>query len=156
MSDASKVAQILMDYEYKIAFAESMTGGALVSELVKIPNVSKVLDYSAVTYSQETKEKVLNIPKTLFDVHGIVSKVIAIEMAKSIASLASADVGIGITGNAGPSALENSQVGEVWFSIYYQGESYSYHLQLKNEGRETIIEHAKKAVYQMLLKVLTK
>ncbi len=156
MNDVQKVAQILMDYEYKIAFAESMTGGALVSELVKIPNVSTILDYSVVTYSESSKETVLGIPKMLFDVHGVVSKVIAIEMAKSIAELAKADVGVGITGNAGPTAQPNSQIGEVWFAFHYQGESYSYHLQLKNEGREAIIEHAKKVVYQMLVKLLTK
>jgi PncC family amidohydrolase len=156
MSDVQKVAQILMDYEYKIAFAESMTGGALVSELVKIPNVSTILDFSVVTYSESSKEAVLGIPKMLFDVHGVVSKVIAMEMAKSVANIAKADVGVGITGNAGPTAQPNSQVGEVWFAFYYQGESYSYHLQLKNEGREAIIEHAKKVVYQMLLKLLTK
>lgn len=156
MNDVEKVVHILMDYEYKIAFAESMTGGALVSELVKIPNASKVLDYSVVTYAQSAKESVLGIPSQLFDVHGVVSKVIAIEMAKSIAQLAQAEVGVGITGNAGPTAQNNSQVGEVWFAFYYQSETYSYHLQLKSEGREVIIEHAKKAVYQMLLKVLTK
>lgn len=156
MSDAIKVAQILMEYDYKIAFAESMTGGALVSELVKVPNISQVLDYSVVTYSQQAKETVLNIPKMLFDVHGVVSKVIAIEMAKNVVSLAKADVGVGITGNAGPTAQHNSQVGEVWFAFFYQGETYSYHLQLKNEGREAIIEHAKKVVFQMLLKLLTK
>jgi PncC family amidohydrolase len=156
MSDVQKVAQILMDYEYKIAFAESMTGGALVAELVKIPNVSTILDYSVVTYAESAKETVLGIPKMLFDVHGVVSKVIAIEMAKSIALLAKSNVGVGITGNAGPTAQPNSQVGEVWFAFYYQGESYSYHLQLKNDGREAIIEHAKKVVYQMLLKLLTK
>ncbi len=156
MNDAIKVAQILMEYEYKIAFAESMTGGALVSELVKIPNISQVLDYSVVTYSQQAKETVLNIPKMLFDVHGVVSKVIAIEMAKNVAGIAKADVGVGITGNAGPTAQENSSVGEVWFAFFYQGESYSYHLQLKNESREAIIEHAKKVVFQMLVKLLTK
>ncbi len=156
MSDVQKVAQILMDYEYKIAFAESMTGGALVSELVKVPGVSTILDYSVVTYSESAKEQMLNIPKMLFDVHGVVSKVIAIEMAKNIATIAKADVGVGITGNAGPTAQTNSQVGEVWFAFFYQGESYSYHLQLKNEGRDAIIEHAKKVVFQMLLKLLTK
>lgn len=156
MSDIEKVAHTLMDYEYKIAFAESMTGGALVSALVKIPNVSTILDYSVVTYSETAKETVLNIPKSLFDIHGVVSKVIAIEMAKNVALLAKSDVGVGITGNAGPTAQSNSQVGEVWFAFYYQGESYSYHLQLKNEGREAIIEHAVKVVYQMLLKLLTK
>jgi PncC family amidohydrolase len=92
----------------------------------------------------------------LFDVHGVVSKVIAIEMAKNIANISKADVGVGITGNAGPTAQPNSQVGEVWFAFFYQGEAYSYHLQLKQEGREAIIEHAKKVVFQMLLKLLTK
>ena len=101
MSDVLKVAHILMEYEYKIAFAESMTGGALVAELVKIPNASSILDYSVVTYSEQSKETVLSIPKMLLDVHGVVSKVIAIEMAKNIATLAKSNIGVGITGKIG-------------------------------------------------------
>lgn len=149
-----KVLDILTEYEYKIAFAESITGGALVSALVKHSGASNVLEYSVVTYSKKAKEKQLNINPVLFDVHGVVSKVIAMEMAENIKRIAESDIGVGITGNAGPTAQENSDVGEIWFAIAYKDETYSYHIQLKKNEREMVIEDAVKVVYQMLYKLL--
>lgn len=151
-----KVLELLAKYEYTIAFAESITGGALVSELVKNSGASAVLSYSVVTYSKEAKETFLEIPAMLFDVHGVVSKVIAVEMANNIKRIAKSDIGIGITGNAGPTAISNASVGEIWFAINYQSETYSYHIQLKQADRASVIEDAVKVVYHMLYKLLTK
>ena len=92
----------------------------------------------------------------LFDIHGVVSKVISIEMANQIKQIAKSDIGIGITGNAGPTALENSNVGEIWFSINYKDEVFSYHIQLRQNDRKSMIEDAVKVVYQMLYKLLSK
>ena len=156
MDLAKKVLDILTEYNYHIAFAESITGGALVSELVKHSGASNVLSYSVVTYSKAAKRDFLNIPEMLFDIHGVVSKVISIEMANQIKQIAKSDIGIGITGNAGPTALENSNVGEIWFSINYKDEVYSYHIQLRQNDRESMIEDAVKVVYQMLYKLLSK
>ena len=156
MGISKKVLDILIDYDYKIAFAESITGGGLAYELIKNPGASNVIEYSVVTYSKEAKRDVLLINETLFDVHGIVSKVISMEMASQIKKLSKADIGVGITGNAGPTAQVNSQVGEIWFSIAYKEEIYSYHIQLRDEPRELILENAIKVVYQMIYKLLTK
>lgn len=149
-----KVLDTLITYEYKIAFAESMTGGALASALIKHPNASSVISYSVVTYSKEAKMKFLNIEPVLFDVHGVVSKVISMEMAEHIKEIAQTDIGIGITGNAGPTALDNSEIGEVWFSIAYKNETFSYHIKLKENSRAQLIDDAVKVVYQMLYKLL--
>jgi PncC family amidohydrolase len=150
-----KVLDTLIDYEYKIAFAESMTGGALASALIRYPNASSVLSYSVVTYSKEAKSKFLDIKPMLFDVHGVVSKVISIEMAEHIKDIAQSDIGVGITGNAGPTAQGDTEIGEVWFSIAYKNETYSYHIKLKETSRAQVIDDAVKVVYQMLYKLLT-
>ncbi|MDY0210443.1 MAG: CinA family protein [Acholeplasma sp.] len=156
MNAVEKVLSLLIEYDYKIAFAESVTGGGLSHELIKYPGASNALAYSVVTYSKEAKRDFLKINETLFDVHGVVSKVISMEMANQIKNISKADIGVGITGNAGPTAQANSNVGEMWFSIAYQGETYSYHIQFKEESREIVIDNAIKAVYQMLYKLLTK
>lgn len=157
MTNYSKeVFELLVKYDYKIAFAESMTGGALVSNLVLNPGASYVLDYSCVTYSKEMKSKILGIKEMLFDIHGVVSNVVATEMAKSIRTISGSNIGVGITGNAGPSSLENAQIGEIWVAFDYLGDIYTYHLQLKNLPREQVIEQAVKVVYSMLLQLLKK
>lgn len=156
MDVSLEVLDLLTKYNYSIAFAESITGGALVSELVKNGGASAVLSYSVVTYSRAAKETFLEIPAMLFDVHGVVSKVIAIEMADNIKRIAMADIGVGITGNAGPTAISNAAVGEIWFAINYKAETYSYHIQLKQADRASVITDAVKVVYHMLHKLLTK
>jgi nicotinamide mononucleotide (NMN) deamidase PncC len=78
------------------------------------------------------------------------------EMAKSVRQIAESNIGVGITGNAGPTATGNAQVGEVWVAVDYLGEVYSYHLQLKQLSREEVIEQTVKVVYSMLNQLLKK
>ncbi len=146
----------LLKYNYTIAFAESMTGGALASNLVLNAGASDVIGYSVVTYSDQVKIKHLNINPMLIDIHGVVSNVIAMEMAKSVRQIAESNIGVGITGNAGPTATGNAQVGEIWVAVDYLGEVYSYHLQLKQLSREEVIEQTVKVVYSMLNQLLKK
>ncbi len=97
-----KVAHMLIDQKCKIAVAESCTGGKLTSMLTDIPGISAVLDMSVVTYSYEAKSNLLGVnPKTLERV-GAVSSEVAVEMAEGIRNAASSDIGVAITGIAGP------------------------------------------------------
>lgn len=153
---SEQVFNQLVLYDYKIAFAESVTGGALVSNFVLNPSASNLLSYSVVTYSIDAKHQHLGIPMMLFDIHGVVSNVIAIEMARNIRTIAKSDIGVGITGNAGPTAQENAQVGEIWVAIDYLGEVFSYHMQMKKASRAEVIEQAVRIVYQMLSQLLKK
>ena len=113
-----KVAHMLIENECKIAVAESCTGGMLTSLLTDIPGISAVLDRSVVTYSYEAKTSVLGVnPKTLERV-GAVSKEVAIEMAEGIRRTAESDIGLAITGIAGPGGgTAEKPVGTVYVAL---------------------------------------
>lgn len=105
-----------------IAFAESCTGGLLAKRLTDVPGASEVIGFSAVTYSADAKQHILNVPQKLIDKFGVISRECALEMAKGIAILASSDIGVSITGVAGPDSSEGKPVGLVYVGIYSNGK----------------------------------
>jgi nicotinamide-nucleotide amidase len=85
-----------------ISVAESCTGGLLASRLTDVPGSSDYLDRGVVCYSNRAKTELLGIPSALIDVHGAVSEEVAHAMAVAIRERSGSDVGVGITGVAGP------------------------------------------------------
>lgn len=144
----------LKNQNLKIAFAESMTGGRVASELVKHPGASNVFDLGIVAYSVDVKEDVLGINKEIFDIHGVVSKAVSMEMAHNVLLMAYANVGVGVTGSAGPNAEVGSDVGEVWVTIVLRGDYHSYHFKFGALDREEIIIKTVNAIYHLLDQLL--
>ena len=96
------IGDLLRKRQLKIAVAESCSGGLLSSRLTDIPGSSDYFDRGAVCYSNLAKEEWLGVPHELIAAHGAVSEPVASAMADGIAARAGADVGVGITGVAGP------------------------------------------------------
>lgn len=138
----------------KISFAESMTGGRLVSELVKNPNASNVCELGIVTYSNETKNSWLEVPFEIIKRYGVVSKEVSVIMAENVKAKAHSDVSVSVTGNAGPTASPNSNVGEVWVTICIYEKVKSYHLKFEGLKREEIINKTTIKVYDLLDELL--
>lgn len=113
-----KVGSMLIDRHCKIGIAESCTGGMLASMLTEIPGISAVLDMSVVTYSYDAKTEILGVdPNTLLNA-GAVSKAVAMQMAEGIRKKAASDLGVGITGIAGPGGgTEEKPVGTVYVAL---------------------------------------
>lgn len=101
-----------------IAFGESCTGGMLASKIINVPNASKVIHESLVTYSNESKVKYLGVnPKTLLE-FGAVSAETVSEMAEGLFKSTQADVCVAVSGIAGPSGGSDSKpVGLVHYAI---------------------------------------
>lgn len=96
------VASLLTEKKMTLATAESCTGGLLAKRLTDVPGSSGYMDRGAITYSNKSKEEMLGVPaKTLKD-YGAVSKETAQEMAEGIRRSAKTNLGISITGIAGP------------------------------------------------------
>jgi nicotinamide-nucleotide amidase len=96
------IGDLLRERRLTIAVAESCTGGLLASRLTDVPGSSEYMERGAVCYSNRSKVEVLGIPASLIESHGAVSEEVAAAMARAVRDGAGTDIGIGITGIAGP------------------------------------------------------
>jgi nicotinamide-nucleotide amidase len=85
-----------------IALAESCTGGLITSRLTDVPGSSRYVHEAVVVYSNASKDALAGVPPALIAEHGAVSEPVARAMAAGIRSKAGVDVGVGVTGIAGP------------------------------------------------------
>ena len=101
-----------------VTAAESCTGGMIASSIVSINGSSNIFKSSIVTYSNSMKSKLLNIPLSIIETNGAVSKQTVYHMALNVLSLMKADISIAVTGIAGPTGGSiNKPVGLVWIAI---------------------------------------
>jgi nicotinamide-nucleotide amidase len=101
-----------------IALAESCTGGLVAARLTELPGASTYLRGGFVVYSNEAKVSLLAVPAALLEEHGAVSEEVAVAMAEGARSALDADVGVGVTGIAGPGGgTEDKPVGLVWCAV---------------------------------------
>jgi nicotinamide-nucleotide amidase len=96
------VGNLLRERAWTIAVAESCSGGLLSSRLTDVPGSSAYFERGAVCYSNRAKIEWLDVPAALIETHGAVSEPVATAMASGIRARTGADVGIGVTGIAGP------------------------------------------------------
>jgi nicotinamide-nucleotide amidase len=96
------IGDLLRTRRLTISVAESCSGGLLASRITDVPGSSDYFERGAVCYSNRAKEDWLGVPGALIAAHGAVSEPVATAMADGIAARSGSDVGIGITGIAGP------------------------------------------------------
>ena len=112
------VGKKLSRYNKTLAIAESCTGGLLANRITDVPGSSEYFKLGLVPYSNESKNKLLNIPVKTIEKYGAVSKQAAILMAKNVRILAGTDFGISITGIAGPGgARPKKPLGLVYIAL---------------------------------------
>jgi nicotinamide-nucleotide amidase len=117
------VGQLLRERTLTIATAESCTGGLLSSRLTDVPGSSAYMQQGVVCYTNESKTSWLGVPITLIEEYGAVSEPVAKAMAAGIRAKTSADVGIAITGIAGPGGgTPEKPVGTVAIAVSALGE----------------------------------
>lgn len=120
------LAQKLLSKSWRIATAESCTGGGLAQLLTSVAGSSNWFERGFVTYSNESKVEMLGVKPQTLKKHGAVSEEVAREMAEGALENSHADVSVAITGIAGPDggSLEKP-VGTVWFAWCVSGETFS-------------------------------
>ena len=107
-----------LEKKLTVTTAESCTGGMIASSIVSVSGSSAIFKSSVVTYSNEMKSKILNIPFKSINENGAVSKVIAYTMAYNVLDLMNSDISIAVTGIAGPGGgSKNKPVGLVYIGI---------------------------------------
>lgn len=116
--NCQEIVNILKEKNKTIAFMESCTGGFLANEITNISGASDILKVSAVTYSNEYKEK-FGVSKNVIETYTVYSIETAKEMATKIAEFANSNIGVGITGELGNTINKEPKV---YFSIYFADE----------------------------------
>jgi nicotinamide-nucleotide amidase len=112
------LVKILIKKKFKIAFAESCTGGMLASELTSISGASKVFNLGLVTYSNQVKISVLKVNKSIIQKYGAVSPQCCQAMVKNLAKISKAQINVSITGIAGPNGgTKKKPVGLVYIGV---------------------------------------
>ncbi|MGA2370757.1 MAG: competence/damage-inducible protein A [Candidatus Korobacteraceae bacterium] len=102
----------------KLAVAESCTGGMIAERITSVPGSSRWFLGGAVVYSNDLKTLFADVPPLMIEAHGAVSKEVAVALAENIRELCNADIGVGVTGIAGPGGgTEEKPVGLVYVAV---------------------------------------
>jgi nicotinamide-nucleotide amidase len=132
----SAVGVLLEARGWTMAVAESMTGGLVASRLVDVPGSSKWFKGGVVAYDSEIKFDILDVRRG-----PVVSEEAAVQMAEGVRRRLGADVGLSVTGVAGPAEQEGQPVGTVWLGFAIGETAEAVHLRLPG-GRQQIRQFA--------------
>ena len=148
-----KLIELLKKHNLTLGSIESLTGGLFASNITSISGVSSVFKGSIVTYFTEIKEKVVGVKKETIEKHGVISKECALEMATYGKRLLDTNVIVSFTGNAGPSVMENKEVGKVFIGIIVNDDTEIYEYNLtgnRNEIRSQCVEIAINKIFEKI------
>ncbi len=139
LSQEEQLVNQLIEKKWHISCAESCTGGLIASRIVNVANASRVFDASFVTYANEAKIKYLDVSPETIVKYGVVSEEVVLEMAAGVAKETNSEVGIAVSGIAGPSGgTETKPVGMVCFGFYVNGTITTRTCQFGNPGRNEV------------------
>ncbi len=131
------VVKLLYQQGVTIACAESCTGGMLCEKITSVPGASEVFEMGIVSYSNRIKTKLLGVPEEILEEYGAVSEQTARLMAKGAVSRSGSQIGVAVTGIAGPGGgTEKKPVGTVFVCV------------IKNENGKEIVDVRDLALYK--------
>lgn len=146
-----KLIAALREKHLTIATAESCTGGLAAKRLTDVPGASAAMLGGVVAYTNGVKERALVVPHETLEIHGAVSEETARAMALGAAALTGADMGLSVTGVAGPDRDDRGNaVGTVYIALAQRGEATVRPLHLSG-SRAEIREAAADAMLSLAL-----
>ena len=133
---SEKIVKKLIEKKITISVCESCTGGLLSSAITSVNGSSKVFSLGLVTYSNQSKSKILKIPKNIIKKYGAVSYETCLSMVKNLSKIAKTGVSVSITGIAGPKGgTRKKPVGLVYIGIKKGNKTLVKEHLFKNKGR---------------------
>ncbi len=152
---SQRVVKLLSKKRLKISFAESCTGGLLSSYITSISGSSKVFTLGLVTYSNQTKIKVLKIPKKIIMKHGAVSYETCLSMVKNLNIIGKTNISVSITGIAGPKGgTKKKPVGLVYVGIKKGNKTLIKKFLFRSKKRSLIQKAAVNEALKMILNLI--
>lgn len=150
------VGRLLTRYGYKLAIAESCTGGYISHLVTSVPGSSAYFMGSAVTYSYEAKTRVLGVDQKVLEAVGAVSEEVAMQMARGVRALYDCDFAIASTGIAGPDGgTPDKPVGTVWIGVSGPDRTFAVRYSMGDKRERNIRKTALQAL-QLLRKEIVK
>ncbi len=133
------------------ATAESCTGGLVSQRITAVSGSSQVFGYGLCTYANEAKQRLLGVPGELIERHGVVSAPVAAAMARGVRRLAGADIGLGITGIAGPTGgTPDKPVGLVYLAVADGEATWVEKLQITGRPRDSVRAWAAQSALELV------
>ncbi|MFL2897674.1 MAG: CinA family protein [Candidatus Pelagibacter sp.] len=151
---SEKVVKLLQKKRLKISFAESCTGGLLSSSVTKISGSSKIFTLGLVTYSNQAKINILNVPKKIIKTHGAVSYETCLSMVKNLYKISKTNISVSITGIAGPNGgTKEKPVGLVYIGLKKGNKTLIKKFFFKNKKRNSIQKMTVNKVLNLVLSI---
>ena len=150
-----KIVKLLTKKKLTLSFAESCTGGLLASSITSINGSSKVFNMGLVTYSNNAKVKLLQVPKKTITKYGAVSYETCLSMVKNLSKISKSNISISITGVAGPNGgTKEKPVGLVYIGLKKGSKIIIKKNLFKNKKRNSIQKVTAKEALKMILSIL--
>ena len=150
-----KIVSLLKRKKFRLAIAESCTGGMLSSAITSVSGSSKIFTIGLVTYSNQTKISILKIPKEIIKKYGAVSVQCCLAMVNNLSKISKAKVCISITGIAGPKGGSKLKpVGLVYIGIKVGKKVAINKCDFKNKGRAFVQKQTVKKSLNLLIKLI--
>ena len=147
--------RILSKKKLKISFAESCTGGLLASVITSTSGASKVFNLGLVTYSNQTKTKVLKVNKNIIKRYGAVSHECCSAMVKNLSKISKANINVSITGIAGPKGgTKQKPVGLVYIGVKKGNKIEINKCLFKSKKRFSIQKATVKKALNLILRIV--
>ena len=153
-STAENAVNALKQKNMSVATAESCTGGLLSTLITSVSGASSVFGLGICSYSADAKNCILRVKAETLIEHGTVSPLTAKEMAENVRIIANSDIGLSVTGVAGPSPTENKPVGLVYIALSNKNDTTVKQLNIENHGRDYIRKVAATEVFNLLINYL--
>ena len=154
-SKSKQLISLLKRKKLKLAVAESCTGGMLSSTITSVSGSSKVFTLGIVAYSNQSKIKVLKVPKNIIRKYGSVSEPVCLAMLKNLNKISKTNISVSITGIAGPSGgTKIKPVGLVYVGIKRGNKVEIKKYLFKNKGRSYIQKAAVNKSLGLILRFL--
>ena len=151
---ASLVVEELKKRQISITAAESLTAGLFQASLADFSGVSAIFKGGFVTYSLEEKAKMLDIPQAELEIHGVVSTYTAEKMAEQAREKTASDIGISLTGVAGPESLEGHPAGTVFIGLSQESGTEVIRVNIGGRSRTDVRKIAVMHAFNLVLKAL--
>ena len=152
---SQKIIKLLKKKRLKLSVVESCTGGMLSGAITSVSGSSKVFTLGLVTYSNQSKNRILKVPNQIIKKHGAVSIQCCFSMVNNLNKISKSNIAVSVTGIAGPSGgTKQKPVGLVYIGIKRGNKVKINRYLFKNKGRSNIQKAAIKKSLELILSVL--